>query len=90
MRLNKKLIEKVSVEVEWLLYKLFKIKRKNLCGRKKNENFLCCQQPLIAKRFYLTDDKKEWHCKVCNRCIVMASYEMSEDLNEVLYDWGRC
>lgn len=74
---------RLNVEIEWLLYKWFGIKRKYPCGRKKGENYLCCQQPWIAERYYLTEDKKEWHCKVCDRCAVMSSYEMSENFDEV-------
>ena len=77
---------KLKIEIEWLLYKYFKIKRKNPCGRKKNENFLCCQQPWIAERHYLTKDKKEWHCKVCDRCIIMSNYKMSENFDEAVFD----
>ncbi len=77
---------KLNVEIEWLLYKYFKIKQKYPCGRKKGENYLCCQQPWIAERHYLTKDKKEWRCKVCDRCVIMSNYEMSENFDKAL--WG--
>lgn len=78
---------KPNVEIEWLLYKWFGIKRKDPCGRKKNENYLCCCQPLVAERHYLSEDKKEWHCKVCDRCVIRSNYKMSENFNEAMWDW---
>ena len=74
---------RLNVEIEWLFYKWFRIKRKYPCGRKKGENYLCCQQPWIAERYYLTEDKKEWHCKVCDSCRIMSNHKMSENFDEI-------
>lgn len=76
---------KLKTEIEWLLYKWFGIKRKYPCGRKKGESYLCCCQPWIAERHYLTEDRKEWRCKVCDRCIIMSNHKMSENFDEVLF-----
>ena len=54
-------------KVQWILFKLFGIKRKCPCGRSKKENYLCCCQPYrkISERAYLSEDRKSIICKVC-------------------------
>ena len=54
-------------KVQWILFKLFGIKRKHPCGRSRKENYLCCCQRYrkISERAYLSEDRKSIICKVC-------------------------
>lgn len=75
---------KFKVEIEWLLYKWFGIKRKIPCGRKKGENYLCCRQPFVTERSYLTNDNKEWRCKVCNCRRIVSNYKLPDRIEDAL------
>lgn len=54
-------------KVAWILYKFFKIKRNTPCGRKRKENYLCCEISPTVKNSYVefTDHGFEIKCKVC-------------------------
>lgn len=69
--------------VQWILFKLFGIKRTYPCGRSKKESYLCCCQPYknIAKKVYLSEDKKSIICKVCGS-IIMLSNEPIESIEK--------
>lgn len=73
---------KLKVEIEWLLYKWFGIKRKIPCGRKKGEKCLCCRQPFITERNYLTNDGKEWCCKVCNSRRIISNCKLPDRIED--------
>ena len=75
---------KFKVEIEWLLYKWFGIKRKIPCGRKKGEKCLCCQQPFVTERCYQTNDGKEWHCKVCNHKRISSNCRLPDKIEDAL------
>lgn len=75
---------KFKVEIEWLLYKWFGIKRKIPCGRKKGEKCLCCRQPFITERNYLTNDGKEWRCKVCNSRRIISNCKLPNRIEDAL------
>ena len=59
---------KFFAKIDWILYKLFKIKRKNPCGRNKKENFLCCELSPTINNSYIEFDNYGFKikCKVCN------------------------
>lgn len=71
---------KFFAKIDWILYKLFKIK-KNPCGRNKKESFLCCElSPTINNSYIEFDDYGfELKCKVCN------SPHMSSTSHEGIY-----
>lgn len=73
---------KFKVEIEWLLYKWFGIKRNIPCGRKKGEKCLCCRQPFITERNYLTNDGKEWRCKVCNSRRIISNCKLPDRIED--------
>lgn len=70
-------------KVQWVLFKLFGIKRKHSCGRSKKENYLCCCQPYLSERVYLSEDKKSIICKVCGS-IKMSSNIPIESIEEAI------
>lgn len=43
-------------KVEWVLYKVFKIKRSVPCGRTRKENYLCCELTPTVKNSYVEFD----------------------------------
>ena len=59
---------KFFAKIDWILYKLFKIKRKNPCSRNKKENFLCCELSPTINNSYIEFDNYGFKikCKVCN------------------------
>ena len=73
---------KFFAKIDWILYKLFKIKRKNPCGRNKKENFLCCELSPTVNNSYIEFDEHgfELKCKVCN------SSHMSSNFHEGVYN----
>ena len=73
---------KLKVEIEWLLYKWFGIKRNIPCGRRKGEKCLCCRQPFITERNYLTNDGKEWRCKVCNNRRIISNCKLPDRIED--------
>lgn len=73
---------KLKVEIEWLLYKWFGFKRNIPCGRKKNEKCFCCRQPFITERNYLTDDGKEWRCKVCGSRRIISNCKLPDRIED--------
>ena len=60
--------------IQWFLYKIFGIKRRVPCGRRKKEKYLCCCQPFDEERVYLNDNHTEARCKVCDSIRVMSSH----------------
>ena len=75
----KRKIKKLQIEAYWWLYKLFGIQRKYPCGRTKKNKYLCCMQPFIGERMYLSENKTECYCKVCNSIRELSTHEI--DLN---------
>ena len=71
-------------EVDWILYKIFGKTRTIPCGRTKKDKYLCCNQPLDKNRMYLTEDKKECYCKVCNSTRILSNQPI--DLDNI---WGE-
>ena len=69
--------------VQWVLYKIFGIKRSVPCGRRKNEKYLCCCQPYLSERVYLSEDKKSIICKVCGS-VKMSSNIPIESIEEAI------
>lgn len=60
-------------KLEWFLYKLFGKKRDIPCGRKKNEKYLCCCQPLKEDRIYYNSDRTKAYCKCCGSIRLICS-----------------
>ena len=60
--------------VQWVLYKIFGIKRSVPCGRRKGEKYLCCCQPSEDKRIFFNEDHTEAYCKVCNSIRAMSNH----------------
>ena len=71
-------------KIDWLLWRLFKRKPKQPCGRRRNERYLCCCQPLDIDRVYLSDDGKEVFCKCCGSCIMRSNYLLDE---KDIFEW---
>lgn len=65
-------------KIDWLLWKLFKRKPKQPCGRRRKEKYLCCCQPLDNDRVYLEDDGKKAICKCCGSCRIMSNHPLDE------------
>ena len=63
-------------KVEWMLYKIFKIKRSMPCGRTRKENYLCCELTPTVKNSYVEFDDYgfEIKCKVCGNSHMMSTY----------------
>lgn len=66
-------------EIDWILYKCFKKKRINPCGRSKKDKHLCCCQPMKKERLYLSEDKTKCFCKVCNKYRIFSSQPINLD-----------
>lgn len=62
-------------KLQWFLFKLFKIKPKFPCGRRKQDAFLCCELISTEKTAYLTYDKYgfEVRCKCCGSIKVLGN-----------------
>lgn len=73
-------LDKIKVEIQWLLYKFFNKNRIIPCGRNKETANKGCMQPFIKERIYLSADNKTAYCKVCNRVLMVR--ELGIDLNK--------
>ena len=71
-KISKRML-KIKVEIQWLLYKLFFVRRMWPCGRTEKDSFLCCQQPMKTNRIYFSFDGKKCYCKVCGRMRIQSS-----------------
>lgn len=84
---------KFFAKIDWILYKLFKIKRKNPCGRNKKENFLCCElSPTVNNSYIEFDDHGfEIKCKVCNGShMISNSHEGVHNIKDAIdYYYGK-
>lgn len=69
----------IVIKTQWLLWKYFNVKRKIPCGRVEKDKFLCCLQPINSKTTYLSEDRKEAYCKVCNSLRVRANHIIDLD-----------
>ena len=77
----KKYWNELIVEIQWLEYKYFHKTRTIPCGRTKQNKYLCCCQPFIPKRMYLSENKEECYCKVCNYIKISANHSI--DMNNL-------
>ena len=66
-------------EAQWLMYKYFHKTRTIPCGRFQKDKYLCCCQPIIKERVYLSDDETEVFCKVCNHCRIRSNQKINLD-----------
>lgn len=71
---------KFFAEIAWLKYKYFKKTRDIPCGRTKKDKYLCCCQPWLKERIFLSEDKKTCYCKVCNSVHILSNQEI--DINK--------
>ena len=69
---------KIKVEIQWLLYKLFFVRRTWPCGRTQKDSFLCCQQPMKTNRVYFSFDNKKCYCKVCGRMRIQSNHPLDK------------
>ena len=60
--------------INWILYKLFHKHRKYPCGQRKK--YMYCGQPWKVNRVYVSKDKHEYRCKVCNSIRVLSNKEL--------------
>ena len=65
--------------IQWLLYKYFHKERTIPCGRTKKDKYLCCCQPMIKERVYLSGDKHECLCKVCHSTRLLTNQILTDD-----------
>lgn len=54
-------------KIDWILYKIFRIKRTTPCGRTRKDRYLCCELIPTVKNSYVEFDDCgfEIKCKVC-------------------------
>ena len=75
--------EVAFARAEWLLFKLFGIKRKYPCGRDKKSSYLCCVLTPNEENSVVINDGKthEVRCRVCGS-VHMISSSAINNLNE--------
>lgn len=72
--------EYVFAKLDWLLYKLFRKRRKIPCGRTKKDKYLCCCLTPNDKNSEIVDSGHKIICKVCGNLHVLSS-EIMTDIN---------
>ena len=67
--------DKAFAKLHWLLFKLFKVKRTNPCGRRKRDWYLCCMLNHNEDNSYLIYGEHgfEVRCKCCDSVCVMGN-----------------
>lgn len=62
-------------KVQWILFKLFKIKPKNPCGHTKSSFGYCCHQPFDLKHCDVINEgnRHEVVCKCCGSTQMISS-----------------
>lgn len=71
--------EHFFANIQWILFKLFKKKRKISCGRTKKDYYLCCCQPLVEDRVYFNEDRTKAYCKCCDSIRIMSTKPLAHD-----------
>ena len=72
-------LDKIKVEIQWLLYKFFNKNRIIPCGRAEKDKYLCCCQPLTKEYIYLNKDKTKAYCKCCGSLRIMSNHKINFD-----------
>lgn len=78
-------------KVDWILYKIFKIKRTTPCGRSKKDNYLCCCLSPTVKNSYgvFNDCGFELKCKVCGSINCYDDIHNIQDAIDLYYGKGK-